>query len=354
MTQAHRGFAEREEVFRRAARRERLGRMRLLVLGGTRFVGRAVVHDALDRGWDVTALNRGLTGSLPAEVTTVTADRTDPQALAAALQGRAFDYAVDTWAGAPRVVQDAGRRLADRVGRSAYVSSISAYTDGRPPGGDETWPTVAADPGADSTSYAADKRGGELAALAAFPDALVGRPGLVLGPHEDIGRLPWWLNRAARGGRVVAPGRPDRPLQYVDVRDLAAWLLDGLAAGLSGAYDLVCPSGHTTTQLLLEAVVAATGGTAELVWVDQESILASGAEPWTQLPCWVPEGGQYAGFMESDTSAAVATGLLSRPAADTVRDTWAWLQEAGMPAQRPDRAVHGLPEAVERQLLAGR
>ncbi|MGB8650357.1 MAG: NAD-dependent epimerase/dehydratase family protein [Mycobacteriales bacterium] len=328
--------------------------MRLLVLGGTRFVGRAVVQDGLARGWEVTTLNRGITGALPPGVTQLRADRTDPAALAEALRGKEFDLAVDTWSLAPRVVRDAARQLAVSVGRFGYVSSISAYTDGRPRGGDESWPTVDASPDADRTDYPADKRGGEMAALASFPDALVGRPGLILGPHEDIGRLPWWLDRASRGGRLVAPGRPGRPIQYVDARDLAAWLLDGLEDGLRGAFDLVCPSGHTTTRSLLEAVVATTGGVAELVWVDQEEVLAGGAQPWVQLPCWVPEGGEFEGFMESDTSAAIATGLRSRPVEETVRDTWSWLQRDGLPVQREDRPRHGLPETLERELLAGR
>jgi nucleoside-diphosphate-sugar epimerase len=328
--------------------------MRLLVLGGTRFVGRAMVHDALARGWEVTALNRGVTGSLPDAVTPLTTDRTEPSALAAALEGKEFDLAVDTWAGAPRVVQSAAQLLVGKVGRLGYVSSISAYTDGRPPGGNEDWPAVEAHAAADGTDYPADKRGGELAALEAFPDALLGRAGLILGPHEDIGRLPWWLDRASHGGRMVAPGRKERPIQYVDVRDLATWFLDNLESGLGGEVDLVCPSGHTTTQSLLESVVAVTGGSAELVWVDEQTVLASGAEPWTQLPGWLPEDEEGRGFMESDTSRAIATGLRSRPVAETVRDTWAWLQREGMPKQRPDRPVHGLPETLERQLLAGR
>jgi hypothetical protein len=188
--------------------------------------------------------------------------------------------------------------------------------------------------------------------LRSFPEALVARPGLILGPYEDIGRLPWWLDRASRGGRLVAPGRPERPLQYVDVRDLAAWLLDGLEDGLSGPVDLVCPSGHTTTRTLLDAVVSATGGAAELVWVSQEAVLAAGVEPWTQLPCWVPEGGEHEGFMESDTSSAVATGLRSRPVEETAADTWAWVRAEGMPPQRPDRPQHGLPAELEERLLA--
>ena len=326
--------------------------MELLVLGGTRFVGRAVVADALARGWSVTTVNRGITGSPPPGVRAVTADRTSYDELARALDGTAPDLVVDTWSGAPRVVRTAARLLEGRARRHGYVSSISVYAEGRPPGGDESWSVVEAGAEADSTTYPADKRGGELAALASFPDALLARAGLILGPHEDIGRLPWWLERISRGGRVVAPGRPDRPLQYVDARDLAAWLLDGLSSGLSGAVDLTSPSGHATTRTLLEACVSATGSGAELVWVPQDEL--GDAEPWTQLPCWVPEGGEFAGFMESDTSRAVATGLRSRPVEETVRDTWAWLQAEGAAPQRPDRPVHGLPPELERALLAGR
>ena len=325
--------------------------MRLLVLGGTRFVGRSVVLDALVRGWDVTALNRGVTGGLPDGARALRADRTDPAQLTEALEGEEFDAVFDPWAQAPRVVQQSAQLLVGRVGRYAYCSSISAYVDGRPPGGDESWPTVEASAGAEATAYPQDKRGGELAALASFPDALIGRPGLILGPYEDIGRLPWWLGRAARGGRVVAPGRPDRPLQYVDARDLAAWFLDNLAAGTSGAVDLVCPSGHTTTRSLLEAVVDVTGNRAEPVWVDQDVVLQH-AEPWVQLPCWVPEDEEFRGFMEGDTSQAVATGLVSRDVADTAAATWEWLQRDGFPVQRPDRPAHGLPETAETALLA--
>ena len=326
--------------------------MKLLVLGGTRFVGRSVVLDALDRGWEVTALNRGVTGRLPEGAQPLVADRTDAAQLAETLQGKEFDAVFDPWASAPRVVQTAAQLLSGRVGRYAYCSSVSAYADGRPVGGDESWPAVEAAPDADATGYQQDKRGGELAARESFPDALIGRPGLILGPYEDIGRLPWWLGRASRGGRMVAPGRPDRPLQYVDARDLATWFNDNLAAGTSGVVDLTDPSGHTTTRSLLEAVVHATGDRSELVWVDEETVLASGAEPWTQLPCWVPETEEFRGFMEGDTSKAVATGLVSREVADTAIATWDWLQRDGFPAQRPDRPVHGLPESLETALLA--
>jgi nucleoside-diphosphate-sugar epimerase len=321
------------------------------VLGGTRFVGRAIVMDALFRKWNVTVVNRGVSGTLPPEVEQVTVDRTDFAALAAALEGRSFGMAIDTWAGGPDVVQAAADLLVGKTDRFGYVSSISVYAPGRPPGGDESWDAVPADPSAGSTDYATDKRGGELAALAAFPDAVLARAGMILGPWENIGRLPWWLGRMARGGRVVAPGRPDRPWQFVDVRDLAAWMNAAVATHAQGPFDLTCPSGHVTTRSFLEAVRDTTGGKAELVWVDQETVLASGAQPWVQLPGWVPEGGEFDGFMEGDTTAAINTGLLSRPVEETVADTWTWLQDEGEPDYGPAGNRHGLPEDIERALV---
>lgn len=332
--------------------------MRLLVLGGTRFVGRAVVADALSRGWDVTALHRGTTGALPAGVTALHADRTSTTELAAALDrarhqapGRGtWDLVVDTWSGAPAVATAAARLLAGRVHRHGYVSSASVYAWGTHH--DEASPVVAGDPAAQDGDYPSLKRGAELGVLESFPDALLARAGMVLGPHEDIGRLPWWLQRIARGGRVVAPGRPQRPLQLVDARDLAAWLLSGLAAGLAGPVDVASRSGHATTHQLLTACTAATGSDAELVWVPEEDLAAAGAQPWTHLPCWVPETGEFEGFLEADTSLAAATGLRCRRVEETAADTWAWLQAEGAPPQRADRDVHGLPEHLERRLLA--
>ncbi len=328
--------------------------MRLLVLGGTRFVGRALVKDALARGWDVSAVHRGLTGTLPAGVRTLVADRTSEPALAEALSGGTWDAVVDTWSGAPATAALSARLLQGRVGRFAYVSSLSVYVWGSHL--DESSPVVPGDPDAPDGDYAALKRGAELAVLRCFPDAVLARAGLILGPHEDIGRLPWWLGRIARGGPVVAPGRPERPLQYVDARDLAAWLLDNLAAdisgGLAGPVDVVSRSGHATTRSLLQACVEVTGSGARLVWVDEADLAAAGAEPWTQLPCWVPEAGEFAGFLESNTSLAAATGLHCRPVTETVADTWAWLQAEGWPTQRADRPVHGLPPEIEARLLA--
>jgi nucleoside-diphosphate-sugar epimerase len=324
--------------------------MRLLVLGGTRFVGRAVVVDALARGWDVWALHRGLSGALPVGATPLLADRAAPGELVRAVGEHSWDLVVDTWDGAPCVATEAAQLLSGRARRYAYVSSMSVYAWGSHV--DESSPLVGGDALAQAGEYPALKRGAELGVLAGHPDALLARAGLILGPHEDIGRLPWWLDRIARGGQVVAPGRPDRPLQYVDARDLATWLLSALSNSLAGPVDVASRSGHATTKQLLEGCISSTRSSARLMWVDEADLLAMGAEPFTQIPCWVPEAGEFAGFLEADTSLAATTGLVCRPITETVDDTWQWIKQEGMPAQRPDRDVHGLPHELEQQILA--
>lgn len=325
------------------------GVMDILILGGTRFVGRALVDDARARGWSVTTLNRGITGEAAAGVETLQADRTDPAAVAAAIAGRRWDAVVDTWTGDPAVATSTASALVGATEHYTLVSSISVYEWGQHR--DETSPLVEGDPFAVDVEYPAAKRGTELGVLASFPEAVLARAGLILGPHEDIGRLPWWLTRIAAGGRVIAPGRPARPLQYIDARDLARWILDGPGAHRAGAYDAVGPSGATTTEGLLRACIEATGSDAELVWVSQEDLAAAGIEPWTHLPCWAPEGPGFDGFLESDTSKAIASGLTCRPIEETVADTWGWLRAEGPPAQRTDRATHGIPPELERAVL---
>lgn len=342
--------------------------MRLLILGGTEFVGRAVAEAALAREWEVTVFHRGR-HEAPAGVRVLHGDRTAPDGLAALTAGAPgtpgtggtddtapeWDVVVDTWSGAPSVVLDAARLLADRAGRYAYISSRSVYAYPTPAGLPEDGPLVeGASADAEASDYARDKRGGELAAEAAFGDrALLVRAGLILGPWENVGRLPWWLGRIARGGPVLAPGPRDNPLQYIDVRDLAEWTLDAAARGLGGAYNLVSPPGHVTMGGLLDACVEVTGSDAELRWTDPDTILAAGVEPWTQLPIWLPRGEVHDMMHRGDVSKALATGLRCRPAEETVADTWAWLRSIGGEApQRPDRPRLGLAPEVEADLLA--
>jgi len=326
--------------------------MRILILGGSEFVGRAFVDDALARGWHVTTLNRQTRPPQPG-VESLRGNRWEARGLEE-LQGGHWDIAVDTWSWAPVAVRDAAAQLAESVGRYVYVSSRSVYQMPLPAGATEDAPTVESSPGLTEAEYPQAKRGGELAALEHFGDrALLLRAGLIVGPNENIGRLPWWLNRAADGGDMLGPGPADQGLQYIDARDLAAFGLDAAAAGLGGAYDVVSAPAATTMRDLLAACIVATGSDARLHWVDPSVILEAGIEPWTQLPAWLPPGDLHETLHESDTSKAFAAGLRIRPLAETVGDTWAWLQEIGGEApQRGDRPRLGLDPAVEQRVLA--
>lgn len=323
--------------------------MRLLVLGGTEFVGRAFVEEALALGWPVTVFNRG-THEPPAGVMTgLRGDRTAPGGLAALEDGE-WDVVVDTWSGDPDAVHDAAELLAERAGHFVYVSSRSVYEYPTAPGATEDATLV--DP-ATPDDYARSKLGGELAALAAFGDrSLLVRAGLVLGPHENVGRLPWWLNRIARGGPTPAPGPADLGLQYIDTRDLARWSLGAAERGLGGPYNLVSPPGYTTMEQLLETCIAVTGSNTELRWTDPETIHAAGIEPWTDLPIWLPPGEFHEFMHQASVSKAIGAGLTLRPVSETVADTWAWLESiGGVPPHRPDRPPVGLSPEAEARLL---
>ncbi|HET6873670.1 MAG TPA: NAD-dependent epimerase/dehydratase family protein [Acidimicrobiales bacterium] len=327
--------------------------MELLVLGGTHHVGRCVVEAALARGWSVTTLNRGLTPIAFNGATTLIADRTVPGALDEVVGDRVWDAVIDTWSGPPAVVAASASALAGRAGHYGYVSSRSVYTWPIAPGLDETGPVVEGDPTSeDEPDYAKCKRGAELAVLEAFGDrGLLARAGLILGPYEMIGRLPWWLRRLSRGGPTLAPGPVDRPLQYIDGRDLAVWMLDAAEAGLGGPFDTVSRPGHTTMGELLAVARDVTGGQASLVWVEPEVIESHGIEAWTELPIWLPPEGEAAGLHSGNTGKVHAAGLVCRPIGSTVRDTWSWLVEAGDPESVTAGRV-GLDPAKEAAVLA--
>jgi nucleoside-diphosphate-sugar epimerase len=154
------------------------------------------------------------------------------------------------------------------------------------------------------------------------------RAGLIVGPHDGVFRLPWWVRRIARGGAVPAPGPPERPLQLIDARDLAAWMLDLAAERATGAFNGTGPAGQTTMGELLGAAVAATGSGAELRWLPEATLRGLGVEPWTELPLWAPED-EMPGTWQVGTELAQAAGLRCRPIAETVADVWAWLRDGG-------------------------
>ena len=309
--------------------------MKLLVLGGTDFVGRAVVEEALARDHDVTTFTRG-SRAIPGARAVVGDRRGDLSAIV-----EPWDLVVDTWSWEPAAVAASADLLANHADRYVYISTRSVYDDpGR--GATEAWPTVDGDPDATtSDDYAAAKRGGELAAVRAFGDrATLLRPGLIFGPYENIGRLPWWLNRTARAGRILAPGPADGRVQYLDARDLASIALDSVP----GVFDTVTT---TTMGELLGACMAATGSTGTLVWSDPDAIVAAGIRPWMDLPAWLPPGEEFDGLRYA------AAQTPARPIADTAADTWEWMQ-VETPRQRPDRPLLGLDPEKEAAFLASR
>jgi len=323
--------------------------MRVLVLGGSAFLGRAVVELALARGHAVTTFNRGRTGRDVPGVEAVRGDRTVPADVARLVAAGPWDLAVDTCGYVPAVVRHNAQSLAGCVGRYVYVSSVSVYAGWPAEALDESAPVHDGAPDATDGEYGQRKAGAERAVVEAFGDrALLARAGLLLGPHENVGRLPWWLRRTARGGDVLAPGRPDRPIQVVDVRDVADFFLD---ADVPGPVNVTSPPGSSTYGEMLRTCVDVTGSDARLVWVDDDVLTAHGVEPWTELPLWAPETAEYAGIWAAAAERARAAGLRPRPLAATVADTWAALQSEELPAAPGALPPHGIDPAKERAVL---
>ena len=277
---------------------------KVLVLGGTDFVGPAVVGTALARGDEVTIFHRGQTGSAPDGVRVIHGDRTNASDLDA-VTGEAWDLVVDAWSRAPRVVLMSARALEPHASRYVYISTISVYAEVHEGVITEASPTVDASPDADTTDYMADKRGAELAIESVFGTerSVFARPGLILGPRENIGRLPWWLRRIAAGGEVLAPEPQDLAVQYVDARDLAAFAID---TTLNGAVNVLSEPGHTTMRDVLELCREVTGSSASFTWVGAQFLLDNKVEPWTELPIWVPPIGDMAELLRMRFVARVA------------------------------------------------
>jgi 2'-hydroxyisoflavone reductase len=312
----------------------------LLVLGGSGFVGRALVSEGLATGFEVTTFNRGQTGPPAPEVRALHGDRHDRASLAQ-VADRDWDLVIDTWSGAPCAVRDSARALRDRTRVYAYISSESVYAPPPPRGVAESADTVPASPDALNGTYPELKRGAEIALEQAFGGrTLLARAGLILGPHENVGRLTWWLSRMARGGEILCPGPAELPIQYVDARDLAGFVITAAGAGHTGAFNVVARRGHSTMGSVLEACRRTSGaGDAVLTWVDPDAIAASGIEPWDELPIWIPPGHEFSGMHDANVERAHHAGLRCRPVIDTVSDTWRWLTT--LDGKSPVRA--GLP-----------
>jgi 2'-hydroxyisoflavone reductase len=316
--------------------------MKLLVLGGTVFLGRHVVEAALAAGHAVSLLNRGRRPGLHPQAESLVGDRDGDMA---ALRGRAFDAVIDCSGQTPTHIARAVEALGSDVPHYLFVSTISVGAS-FPPGVryDEQVPVCSGHEG-----YGALKARAEEAVEAALPGRVaIVRPGLIVGPHDPTGRFTYWPQRVARGGEVLAPGRPERPVQVIDARDLAAWCLHLAEARTTGVFNAVGP--ELPMARLLDECREAAGSDARFTWVADETLLALGVAPWTGLPLWLAESDAgFGGLLQADNRRALAAGLRLRPVRETARDTLAWARSC---EGSPPSTVATLTAVEEARCLA--
>ncbi len=339
--------------------------MNLLILGGTRFIGRHLTVAALEAGFEVTLFNRNRGGASFPEVETLIGDRLGDLS---ALEGRTWDAVVDTSAYTPEAARRSADLLKNTVGRYTFISTVSVYRDFARSGTDENAPVGVitdedveaaqtaerAGEGVSAEAYGPLKARCEEAIKEAFPGrALVVRPGLVVGPYDYSDRFTYWVRRVGLAGEglgteVLAPGRPERRVQFIDARDLAAWTLKATVAGTTGTFNATGPDYALSFGAFLEASRRALNPQAELVWVDDAFLIERGVEAGDLMP-WHPVEAMpgWEGFYEIDSSRAVESGLTFRPLEATIRDTFAWDQTR--PGDEPLKA--GLTAEREAALL---
>ena len=337
--------------------------MKLLILGGTRFLGRHLVAAGVARGHEITLFNRG-NYAIDAfdQVETIRGDRhTD----LAKLRGRRWDAVIDTSGHLPRAVRAAAEILSDSVQRYVFFSSQNAYASVSVPGVDETFPLATltseqldranAIDTSGQPSYA-ELYGGlkalcERAAEEAMPNrVLVIRPGLIVGPYDYSDRFTYWPVRVARGGEVLAPARPERFIQFIDVRDLAEWTIRMVEGQKAGAYNAHGVPGTLTMGHLLEECKQVSDSDATFTWASEEFLLQEKVAAWSEMPLWLPEEAapHLKGFMFINPAKAIAAGLNFRPLRDTIRDTLRWYQTSR--GHEPLKA--GLDNVKEQALLS--
>ncbi|WP_328392041.1 NAD-dependent epimerase/dehydratase family protein [Nocardia sp. NBC_00416] len=329
---------------------------RVLILGGSWFLGREIAEQSVAQGWEVTTFRRGRSGTDVEGVTTVRGDRTEPDDLARLARSGPWDVVLDTSSFVPRETLRLARALEPVADRYVLVSTVSVY---------EGWPIeplsesssvleCPSDAGPDygydgdpgPSTYGFGKAGCERAVTEIFGPArtTILRPGVILGPHEYVGRLEWWLRRMQRGGRVLAPGSPDRPIQPVDVRDVAAF---ALTCDLTGVYNLTAARRERMGDML-GACRDVTSSSAVLEWVTDEQWLAEqGIRQWTELPLWRT----YPGAWNVDADGARRAGFACRPIRETVADTWAWLTTGGAAVAHERAGELGISPAREAVIL---
>lgn len=305
--------------------------MKLLIIGGTVFLGRHVVEAALARGHQVTLFNRGRSSpDLYPEVEKLRGDRDQDLS---ALEGRSWDSVIDTCGYLPSSVRASAHMLAGGVGHYAFVSTIGVYADFSKIGIVETDQLVelseeqlAKGEELNNETYGPLKVLCEKAIEEELPGrALIVRAGLIVGPYDATDRFTYWVRRVARGGRVLAPGKPDRQVQLISVQDLAGWIVRMAESNGAGVFNCTGPDYRLTMGRLLAECKNTLASDAEFVWVEESFLLEKTVEPWNELPLWVPENNAaYAGFQSVDVSKAIAAGLKFSPLSETVHNTLAW------------------------------
>ena len=331
----------------------------MLVLGGSLFVGRAIAAAGVRAGWDVMTFNRGRSAPDLAGISVVRGDRTDLDSVSQLMDQGPWDVVVDTSSYVPRNTLGVARVLEPVSGRYVLLSTVSVYEDWPQAPLSEQSAVLACPPDADAdygppdvedgpTRYGRHKAGCENAARVVMGSERVAvlRPGVILGPGEYVGRLPWWLHRIAAGGRVLAPGSPDRTIQPVDVRDLAEFVVRLVVDRASGVFNVTAPIGERTFGGLLAACAEVTGADPDLVWVSDEQLLRLGVRQWSELPLWRT----FEGVWRVDAAAAVAAGLTCRPLLETAAATWEWMATTALGVS--DRSMEiGLDRFREEQIL---
>jgi 2'-hydroxyisoflavone reductase len=328
--------------------------LKILILGGTAFLGPAIVEIARMRGHEITLFNRGRTNPhLFPDMEKIVGDRRESHD---ALRGRKWDVVIDTSGYYPRVVREAAAALEGNVGQYIFISTISVYADFSEPGLNEHSPVGVIDD--ETTEEITAETYGPLKALCeqAAEKAMPGRacnirPGLIVGPMDRSDRFTYWPVRIARGGEVLVPDTPDVVTQVIDVRDLAEYIVGCAEKHINGTFNTTSPAGELTMGEIFDACKAVSGSDAAFTWVSADWLAEKEVQAWTDLPVWVPLEGAEAGHPYIDVSRALATGLVFRPIRETVRDTLSWW--ANEPQERREGPMRsGLTAEREADLLA--
>jgi 2'-hydroxyisoflavone reductase len=331
--------------------------MNLLIIGGTRFVGRALVEAALANGYQVTLFNRGKSNpALFPEIEKIHGDRESEVDLAQ-LRGRTWDAVIDTCGYVPRTVHKSTEALKDSTDHYTFISTLSVYADANTPDANESAPLAKLDD-PDNEEFRMEAYGplkvlSEQAAEAVMPGrVLVIRPGFIVGPYDATERFIYWPRRVARGGEVLVPQPPDQPLQFIDVRDLAEWNLRMAAQKQIGIFNATSPARQFTMRDVVETSKQVSGSDATFTWISPEFLLEQKVEPFSDLPFWLPAGQNYDGMFLMNVDKAVRAGLTFRPLVETIRGMLDWEPEHLPRLTAANQPLAGMSAEKEQEILA--